>query len=130
MSNALAYAHEIWQVDFMTRRRSDIHFTQTNQGVFKRKGYIPQICISRIPACICILAYTIERQRIEPRVDCQWFFCSAGGGGSVFHPLLPSPFPLPSPSLPFPSLSPSLPSLSPFSSLPFFSPPLPRSGPP
>jgi hypothetical protein len=44
----------------------------------------------------------------------QWFFCSAGGGGSVFDPL---------PSSPFPSLPP-LPSLSPSSSLPLFLPPL------
>jgi hypothetical protein len=50
MSNALTYAYEIWQVDFMTRRRSDVHFTQTSQEVFKRQGYIPQIWISRIPA--------------------------------------------------------------------------------
>jgi hypothetical protein len=39
----------------------------------------------------------------------QWFFCSAGGGGSVFDPLPPSPFP----PLPFPPLSFSLPSLPP-----------------
>jgi hypothetical protein len=52
MLNTFAYAYEFWLVDFMTRRKLDVHFTQTGQRVFKRQGYTyhAQICISRIPA--------------------------------------------------------------------------------
>jgi hypothetical protein len=49
-SNTFAYVYEFWLEDFMTRRRLDVPFTQTGQRVFKRQGYMPQICISRIPA--------------------------------------------------------------------------------
>jgi hypothetical protein len=39
MLNTFAYAYEFWLVDFMTRRKLDVHFTQSGQRVFKRQGY-------------------------------------------------------------------------------------------
>jgi hypothetical protein len=39
MLNTFAYAYEFWLVDFMTRRKLDVHFTQTGQRVLKRQGY-------------------------------------------------------------------------------------------
>jgi hypothetical protein len=39
MLNTFAYAYEFWLVDFLTRRKLDVHFTQSGQRVFKRQGY-------------------------------------------------------------------------------------------